>query len=139
MENLEGFLKTLALHYANDVIAPGVVVAWLKDRGTFYYSVRRYALTTERVIRANVVVTYESTTAQAAFEGLVRNWRRSTGGGSARRARKLPRLGLEIPEKFREHEYERLRSQCERKFEADRSARFDESEPMFPYVDHTTF
>lgn len=73
---LQDLTKEVASKYKQDKVAAGVVVAWLADRGTYYCSIRRYGLSAKRILRVNVVTSYESTTYEAAIAGLKRNWDR---------------------------------------------------------------
>lgn len=107
---LQELTREVATHYRRDKIAPGVVVAWLSARGTYYASVRRYGVATQRVLRANVVTAYESTSYDAAVKGLVLNWRRVVR--SERRLttplkRKIVHPAYRVPDEMDRHWEER--------------------------------
>lgn len=73
--SMDVFLRALTEHYAQDVTAPGVVVAWLPDQAVYYCSVRRYA-STAFALHGNVVVKYRSrASAEDAVRGAMRRWR----------------------------------------------------------------
>lgn len=75
-ETIQKLTRDISAHYAHDVISPGVVVAWMAKRGTWYCSVRRYAVKAPEALRTHVVTAYESTDYDAALRGLTMNWRR---------------------------------------------------------------
>lgn len=75
---IRAVLKQITAYYKDDKIAPGMVIAWLPNRKTFYCSIRRYGIGTENANRANVVAAYESTGYRAAVLGAIRNWKRLT-------------------------------------------------------------
>jgi len=78
MISLTQLTKQVTERYRHDEVAPGLVIAWIAERGTWYCSVRRYAVATPEALRTHVVTAYESTDYETALQGLVHNWRRLT-------------------------------------------------------------
>jgi hypothetical protein len=69
----ETFLKALTEYYANDRLAPGLVLAWLPDKNVWYGSVCRYEHGTK-----TIVTRIERTDSLAnVLKNLVGAWRKS--------------------------------------------------------------